>query len=144
MNRRRRTAASLLCAASLFALAGCGYGQPFGPDCPLFDHDVILTVTVLSERTIDDVGICDESACSTDDDIPEGSNALQVHQYHVVGEDEWSFSVIGWMPEAAGFVAIVDGEEVDLGWHELEQGIEYPFGERCGSIASYEPLTFKI
>lgn len=130
-------------AASVMALAGCAPGQMFGGNCPEVDYDVILHVTVESSRDIDDVGICDEIACSTDKEIPAASGVNGIYEY---GETDgtWAFSIINWMPESAGFVAFVDGEEFELGDYDLVYEEELIAGPYCGSIPAVEPLVVQL
>ncbi|WP_293694531.1 hypothetical protein [uncultured Agrococcus sp.] len=143
MTTRTRPLTAVVAVAATLALAGCVPGQLTEPDCPLVDYDVVISVTIESELEIDDVGICDDDECTTDDDIAEGSDVDSVYPAHSEGTT-WNFSIIRWMPESARFVALVDGEELDLGWHDLEiTHTPIVEGEDCGSIPSYEPLTIR-
>ena len=144
MSQPDRRYLAIAAATSTLMLAGCAPGQTFGPPCPQVDYDVVLEVTIDSEKTVEGVGICDEIACTTDPDIPAGSDVAGVQVYEPLDENTWRFSLIVWMPKVAGFVAIVDGEEVDLGNQQLTISFEPIHGQHCGEIPSYEPITLQL
>lgn len=135
---------TLATASALIALTGCESGTP-EPLCPQVDFDVIVAVTVETDKDVEAIGICDEIACSTDEEIPAESAVGDLYMFKQGEENIWSFSVIRWMPQEFGLVAIVDGEELDLGTFEAD--ITYhPIkeGEDCGSIPEYAPVTVEL
>ena len=146
MHTRRKPLLALGGASALIALTGCAPGQPLGPDCPMVDFDVLISVTVETDKELEAVGICDEIACTTDAEIPESSEVSGVYAYEQHDDTStWNFSVIRWMPQTFGLVAVVDGEEIDLGQHEAD--IEYHDiveGADCGSIPEYAPVTVEL
>ena len=145
MVSRRAPLLTLATASALVALTGCMSSTPTEPKCPQVDYDVTVEITVVTDKDVEAVGICDEIACSTDDVIPEESEVGDLYMFKSGEEGTWAFSVIRWMPEQFGLVAIVDGEEVDLGTHEAD--ITYhPISEDqdCGDIPEYAPITVEL
>lgn len=140
--QRLRTAVLVTGTASMLALTGCAQGQALGPPCPVFDYDVFIHVDIATELEVYAVGICDEYSCSTDESIDSRSWAGDLSERYSDGVWEWA--VTSWMPDTVGFVAIVAGEEIDLGVHDLEQAIDYPAGPDCGGIPYYERLTLEL
>lgn len=144
MSSLRKPMLALASASALLALSGCSGGL-LQPPCPQVDFDVVIAVTVETDKDVESVGICDEVACTTDDEIPESSEVSDVYAYEDHADDDtWNFSVIRWMPQEFGMVALVDGETVDLGQHDAD--IEYHDiqGENCGSIPEYAPVTVEL
>lgn len=144
MLSRRAPFMTLATASAFIALTGCASGTP-EPLCPQVDYDVIVAVTVETDKDVEAIGICDEIACSTDEEIPAESAVGDLYMFKQGEENIWSFSVIRWMPEQFGLVAIVDGEELDLGTHEAD--ITYhPISEdeSCGDIPEYAPVTVEL
>ena len=137
---------TLATASALVALTGCAPGQPLGPPCPMVDFDIVITVNLITDEDVEAVGLCDEIACSTDDDIPEDSRASDVHlrEYASEAPNTWSFSTIPWVPHEFGVVAIVDGEEVDLGTQKPEITYHEIDGPHCGSIPEHAPVTIEL
>ena len=119
MLSRRAPFMTLATASALVVLTGCASGTS-EPLCPQVDYDVIVAVTVETDKDVEAIGICDEIACSTDEEIPAESEVSDLYMFKQGEENTWSFSVIRWMPEAVRLVAIVDGEKIDLGTHEAD------------------------
>ncbi|MGO1875012.1 hypothetical protein [Agrococcus casei] len=144
MLSRRAPFLTLATASTLVALTGCASGTS-EPTCPLVDFDVIVAVTVETDKHVEAIGICDEIACSTDEEIPAASEVGDLYTFKQGEGSTWSFSVIRWMPEEFRLVAIVDGEKIDLGTFEAD--ITYhPIkeGEDCGDIPEYAPITVEV
>lgn len=113
--------------------------------CSVVEFELELVVTVESKHEVDDLGMCDEEACSTDahlviDDV----YAIPATSAHEMETGVWSFSLSTQQHERARFVAIVEEEEIDLGWHDLEWSARYPEGAECPSIPTIAPITIQL
>lgn len=148
-TRRSFYAASMIrrdftaCAALLLAFGTAGCATQQVQTCSEITFEALVNVTIETELDIDDVGICDEFSCSTDAEVDPESHVYGVGATQS-GALTWEFAVMPWTPESAGFVAIMDGEEIDLGEHEIEWSLHYPEGPDCQGIPVTEPLIIEL
>lgn len=110
--------------------------------CPLVDFVHSLEVTVETDLVIDELGVCDEHSCSTDESLDQNTE-VGVVSASQKPDGTWSLNLRYWMPDTVGFVAVVAGEEIDLGEHDIVWDSEPVAGEHCGSIPVSRPLTIQ-
>ena len=145
MLSRRAPFMTLATASAFIALTGCASGTS-EPTCPQVDFDVIVAVTVETDKDVEAIGICDEIACSTDEEIPAASEVGDLYMFKQGEENTWSFSVIRWMPEAiqVSSRSLMARSSISEPSRPTSRTTPSRRVRDCGDIPEYAPITVEL